>query len=160
MDYANDRIDVPLDSTPKKQRKVTAQADSDTDFQARNETDIDESSDDNAEEASAAELDSTDKRRPSRGIAESQPGKGIRSRSSMYVSADETAARSFKRVIVPSLSPPKDVVSRAIMQTLPIQSVDAAGSEGSLPISHDNTTTQEHETCIACNQHHPVATAH
>ena len=77
MNYAKDSIDLPKGSTPRRRRKVAKQADSDTDFQARNDSDVDDSGGDMTEEVTPEELDSMAKERRSRSLYGPQPTEGM-----------------------------------------------------------------------------------
>lgn len=73
MDYAKDAFDLPKGSSPQRRRKVSKQADSDTDFQARKDSDVDESEGDITEEVTAEDLDFKGKERKSRSLYGARP---------------------------------------------------------------------------------------
>ena len=73
MNYAKDGFDLPKGSTPQRRRKVAKQADSDTEFQARKDSDVDDSEGDITEEVTAEELNSKEKGRASRNLYGKRP---------------------------------------------------------------------------------------
>lgn len=77
MNYAKDSIDLLKGFSPQRRRKVAKQTDSDTDFQARNDSDADDSEGDTTEEVTPAELDSKENERASRSLHGPQPIQGM-----------------------------------------------------------------------------------
>lgn len=77
MDYVKEQNDLPIGPSPRKHHRVAAQADSDTDFQAKNDTEVEESSDDEARVVEVEELEPTLKRRQSRNLYEPEASKSM-----------------------------------------------------------------------------------
>lgn len=127
--YAEENRDLPIGSSPAK-RTIPKDAESDTDFQARADTDVD-SGEETTEDVPLEELNPTDKLRPSRslyepGIPQSRNGKFKRVRLTPPTQMDGASTS----VNTPPFGPP----SRAGPANVQAQSI----------------------TCLACGEAHPV----
>lgn len=78
VDYAKEARDMPTGSSPTK-RAAPEDTESDTDFQARPDTEVEDSGDDTEamEEVAAEELQTKEQQRPSRSVLHGSPAKSM-----------------------------------------------------------------------------------
>ena len=150
MDYAKESRDLPAGSSPAR-RAVPKEADSDTDFQARLDTDVEESGDETMGDVTAEELNPKEKQRPSRSLYESQssPPQGARAtrigNEVQYANRVAGHTGSFKRVLMSpelGLIQATSAAPQASVQSIPLQDVDH--NIGQPP------------PCLACGKAHAV----
>lgn len=163
VDYGKETRDIVVGSSPR--RDPPKEADSDTDFQARPETDLEDSGDETLEDVNTEELNLREQPRPSRSIYEPQ------------TSTTTGRTGSFKRVI---LSPEKYIVqptsatTQAPSQLYSMQSTSAAASQGPILLQQSTPSVGRHASsqalplrdidhniaqpslCLACDTSHSV----
>lgn len=172
VDYGKETREVVAGSSPQR-RAVPKDADSDTDFQARPDTDVD-SGEETMEDVTVEELDPEEQQRPSRSIYESQNSTPI----------PKSCTGNFKRVIMSpddyhpgiaassaaaqapsqlySLPPTFTVIPGASTQPYFVQPAPSTalqitnGSAQLLPLQNINPNAGHLPPCLACGTPHHV----
>lgn len=171
VDYGKETREVIAGSSPR--RAIPKDADSDTDFQARPDTDVD-SGDETMEDVTVDELDPEEQQRPSRGVYESQTSTPIpQSRTGNFerviMSPDDyhpgfasssAAAQAPSQLC--SLPPTFTVTPGASTQPYFVQSAPFTalqttnGSAHPLPLQNIDVNAGHVPPCLACGTPHVV----
>jgi len=173
VDYGKETREVAAGSSPHR-RAVPKDADSDTDFQARPDTDVEDSGDETMEDVTVEELDPEEQQRPSRSIYESQTSTPVpKSRTGSFkrvIMSPDNHLREFSSTSVAaqvpsqlySLPPTFTVAPGASTQPCYVESTPPTALQATqgpahpLPLQNIDLNVGQLPPCLACGTPHNV----